>query len=180
MICRIVLIPWSWVIPDKPTVAQPLKKFPTLYGTQRFITLFTKSRQKPLSLTIWRYLRVYTHTVSLRPILSLSSHTSLGLSTGLFHSHLPIKILFVLFYHALPILCSFAWSFYLYLEIVQVMKLLIKQFLQPPIISSFFWPNILLSLLFSKTFSLCSSLNIRDQILYTYKIIVLYILIFTY
>jgi hypothetical protein len=54
--------------------------------------------------------------------------------------------------------------------------------LQPPITSSLFGQNILLNTLFSNTLSLCSSLNIRDQVLHPYrttgKIIVLYILIF--
>jgi hypothetical protein len=45
-------------------------------------------------------------------------------------------------------------------------------------------PNILLSTLFSDTLNLCSSLNVRDQVSHPYKttgkIIVLYILIFTF
>jgi hypothetical protein len=48
--------------------------------------------------------------------------------------------------------------------------------------SSLFGPNILLSTLFSNTLSLCSSLNVRDQVSHPYKttgkIIALYILIF--
>jgi hypothetical protein len=44
------------------------------------------------------------------------------------------------------------------------MKLLIMQFLQPPVTSSFFGPNILLSTLFSNTVSLCSSHNVRDEV----------------
>jgi hypothetical protein len=60
---------------------------------------------------------------------------------------------------------------------VQVMKLLFMQL--PPISSSsLFGANILLSTLFSHTLSLCSSLNIRDQVPHPYrttsKIIVLY------
>jgi hypothetical protein len=62
---------------------------------------------------------------------------------------------------------------------VQVMKLLIMQFSPAS-----FGPNILLSTLFSNTLSLCSSLNVRDQVSHPYrttgKIIVLYILIFTF
>jgi hypothetical protein len=58
------------------------------------------------------------------------------------------------------------------------MKLHIMQFFQPPVTSSLFGLNILLSTLFSNTLSLCSSLNIRDQVLYPYtitgKIIVLF------
>jgi hypothetical protein len=45
-------------------------------------------------------------------------------------------------------------------------------------------PNILLSTLFSNTLSLCSSLNVRDQVSHPYRtigiIIFLYILIFKY
>jgi hypothetical protein len=65
----------------------------------------------------------------------------------------------------------------------QVTKFLIMQFLQPPVTSSLFGPNILLSTLFSNTLSLCSSLNVRDQVSHPYrttgKILVSYILIFT-
>jgi hypothetical protein len=50
------------------------------------------------------------------------------------------------------------------------MKLLIMQFLQPPVTSSLFGPNILLSALFSNTLSLCSSLNVRDQVSHPYRI----------
>jgi hypothetical protein len=64
------------------------------------------------------------------------------------------------------------------------MKLLIMQFPPPPVTSSLFGPNILLNTLFSNTLSLCSSLNVRDQVSHPYrrkdKIIVLYILIFVF
>jgi hypothetical protein len=53
---------------------------------------------------------------------------------------------------------------------VQVMKLLICSFLQPPVISSLFGPNILLSTLFSNTLSLCCFLNVRDQVSHPYRI----------
>jgi hypothetical protein len=36
--------------------------------------------------------------------------------------------------------------------------------LQPPIISSLFGPNILLSTLLWNTLSICSSFNIREQV----------------
>jgi hypothetical protein len=49
------------------------------------------------------------------------------------------------------------------------MKLLIMEFLQPPITLSFFGPNILLSTLLSNTLSLCSSLNVRDQVSHPYR-----------
>jgi hypothetical protein len=43
-------------------------------------------------------------------------------------------------------------------------------FLQPPVTSYLFDPNILLSTLFSNTLSLCSSLNVRDQVSHPYRI----------
>jgi hypothetical protein len=55
-------------------------------------------------------------------------------------------------------------------------------FLHAPITSSLFSPNILHGTLFSNTLSLCSSLDVRDQVSHPYrttgKIIGLYILIF--
>jgi hypothetical protein len=41
---------------------------------------------------------------------------------------------------------------------------LLCSFLQPPIISFLLGPTIFLSTLFSNTLSLCSSLNVRDQV----------------
>jgi hypothetical protein len=56
--------------------------------------------------------------------------------------------------------------------------------MQPPVISNFFGPNILLTTLFSNTLSLCSSLNVSDQVPHPYrttgKIIVLHILMFMF
>jgi hypothetical protein len=57
-------------------------------------------------------------------------------------------------------------------------------FLQPPLTSPPFGPNILFSTLFSNTLSLWSSLNVRDQVSHPYrttgKIIGLYILTSTF
>ena len=44
-----VLTPWSRVLPEKLTGPQPVKKFPAFYGTQSFITAFTRARQLSLS-----------------------------------------------------------------------------------------------------------------------------------
>jgi small basic protein len=57
-------------------------------------------------------------------------------------------------------------------------------FLQPPVTSSVFGPNIHVSSLFSNILSVCSSLDIRDQVSHPYrtagKIIVLCIQIFKF
>jgi hypothetical protein len=52
---------------------------------------------------------------------------------------------------------------------VQIMKLLVMQSSSPPLISSLFGPNILLSTLFSNTLRLCSSVNVRDQVSHPYR-----------
>jgi hypothetical protein len=58
------------------------------------------------------------------------------------------------------------------------------QFLNPPVTSSLFGSDIVLSILFSNILNLCSSLNVGDQVSHPYKtkgkFIVLYILIFAF
>jgi hypothetical protein len=44
-----VITPWSRGILEKLRVSQLVKKFPTFYGTQRFITAFTRARHLSLS-----------------------------------------------------------------------------------------------------------------------------------
>jgi hypothetical protein len=57
------LTPLSWVLLDKPPVAQILKNFPTFYETQRFITVFTSARHRSL---YWvRWIRPYHPNLSL-------------------------------------------------------------------------------------------------------------------
>jgi hypothetical protein len=44
-----LLTPWSRVLPEKLKRPELLKKFPTFYGTRRFITAFTRARHLSLS-----------------------------------------------------------------------------------------------------------------------------------
>jgi len=64
---------------------------------------------------------------------------------------------------------------------VQIINPFLSTFLQPSVTFTLSDPNILLSTLFSSTLNLCSSHNIRDQVLHPYKAtgesIVFYILI---
>jgi hypothetical protein len=66
---------------------------------------------------------------------------------------------------------------------IQVMKFIIMHFSSRFVFFPL-GPNILLNTLFSKTLSLCSSLEVRDQILYPYnttvKITIWFILIFRF
>jgi hypothetical protein len=50
--CTNYLITGSRVLLEKPTVLQPVKKYPTFYGTSRFMTMFTHIHNLPVSLTI--------------------------------------------------------------------------------------------------------------------------------
>ena len=52
---------------------------------------------------------------------------------------------------------------------VQIISSSLCSFLHSPVTSYRLCPNILLSNLFSNTRSLCSSLNVRDQVSHTYK-----------
>jgi hypothetical protein len=67
------LTPWSRVLPEKLTRPELLKKFPTFYGTRRFITVYTRARH--LSLSWARSIQsAPPHPTSRRSILILSSH----------------------------------------------------------------------------------------------------------
>jgi hypothetical protein len=44
-----LLTPWSRVLLEKLTGLQLIKKFPTFYGTRKFITAFTNARHRSLS-----------------------------------------------------------------------------------------------------------------------------------
>ena len=88
-----LLTPCSTVLLEKLTGFQLVKKFPAFYGTRRFIIEFTSARQ--LSLSWARSIQsIPPYPISWRSILMLSSHLRLGLPSGLFHSHFPIKTLY--------------------------------------------------------------------------------------
>jgi phosphate starvation-inducible membrane PsiE len=65
-------------------------------------------------------------------------------------------------------------------EVYRSLSSSLCNFLHSPLTSSLLGPNIFLNTLFSNTLSLCSSLNVSDQVSHPYKtmgkIIVLYIL----
>jgi hypothetical protein len=119
----------SWALLEKSPIVQLLNKFPAFYGTQRFITVFTRALQWSLS---WaRSIQcIPSHPISLRSVLILSTHLRLGLSSGLFASGFPTKMLYSFLFspfvlHVLPI--HPPWldhSNYTWWR-VQVMKLLI-------------------------------------------------------
>jgi hypothetical protein len=78
-----LLTPWCRVLLENLTDLQLVKKFPTFYGTRRFITALTSVRHLSLSWTS-PIQSTYPHPTSSRSILILSTHLRLGLPSGLY------------------------------------------------------------------------------------------------
>jgi hypothetical protein len=77
-----LLTPWCRILFEKLIVTQLVKNILLSYGTRRFITVFTKASWIQFAPSI---------PISLRSILTLSSHLRLGPTTGLLPSDLPTK-----------------------------------------------------------------------------------------
>jgi len=92
-VCIYILTPWSRVLLEDLTGFQPVKKFPTFYGTRRFSTAITSSRHLSLS---WAssIQSITPPPIFWTSILILSSHLHLGLTSGLFPLGFPTKTLY--------------------------------------------------------------------------------------
>jgi hypothetical protein len=182
------LTPCSWGLLLKLPVVQLLKYPPIFYGTWLFITVFRRILHWSLS-----WVRIIhslsSNHISLKYILILSTHLHLSLRSGIFPSGF-YTYLYAFLSSSIRAACP-AHLIHLDLIILIIFdkdykhwSFLLCSFHKPPVPSSLFGPNILLSTVFSNTLNLHSSLIIRVQVLQPYrktdKIILLCILIFMF
>ena len=175
------ILPYSSrVLLQKLTVPQLLKKFPALYGSLPFSHMpatcpYPEPDRSSICLT------------SSRSILILCSHLHLGLTSDPLPLDSPTKTLYMPPHSPICpahlILHHFiTWT--MLSEQYRSLSSSLCSFLHSPVTLTLLGPNILLSTLLSNTLSLCSSLNVSDQVSHPYKttrkITVLYILIFNF
>ena len=169
-----LLTPWSRVLLEKLTGSADSQEIPRIFGTRRFLTVFTSARHLSLS---WAnsIQSPQPPPTSWRSTLILSSHLCLGLHSGLFPSRFPTRTLCTplpshirAICHAHHILLDFTTRIILGKEYRSLSSPLCN-FLHFPVTSSLLGPNTLLNTLFSNTLSLRSSLNVSDQVSHPYR-----------
>ena len=103
-------------------VLQQVKKFPALYGTRRFVTVFTSVHH--LSLSWANSIQSPPPPTSRRSNLIFSSHLRLGLPNGLFPSGFPTRTLCTTLSSPIRATClahlillDFMWYIYIFIYI---------------------------------------------------------------
>jgi hypothetical protein len=145
---------WSRVVLEKLIVTQLVNKFPTFYGTFRFIIMFTRAHHLSLSWARWVW-SVLPHPISERCILISSFHLHLGIQLVSF-LQVPYRYVYAFFAHTCP-------THLLFLDLVTwIAWSSASHFVQRHVTSTLLVPNILLSTLFLNTFNVFS-LKVRHN-----------------
>jgi hypothetical protein len=97
---------WNWIFLEERRAVQPLKKFPTFYGTRRFIIVFTRTLHWLLS-QARRIQYTSSPLIYLRSILIVSSRLLISIPSVLFPPGFPTKILHAFISCLQPSACSF-------------------------------------------------------------------------
>ena len=173
-----LLTPWLWVLLEKLTGFQLVKKFPTFYGTiRKFLPAVPFLRQlEPIHATTSHYLKIHLYII---------------LSSKPWFSRCLFSFTKTLFTSLLSPICATCPTYlillHLFTRIVfgkqyRSLSSSLRSFIHSPVTWPLLGPNIPLSTLFSNTLSSHFSLNMSDQVSHPYrttgKIIVLYILLF--
>jgi hypothetical protein len=125
------------------------------YGTRRFITTFTRALHWSLSYARSIQL-IPPHHMTVRSVLILSSHLCSGIPSGLYLSRFPTRILYAFLFSPMRATCSSRLILYDLITLIvlgeesKLWSSPLCSFLQPPVTSSLFGPNILPNALFSK------------------------------
>jgi len=141
--------------PSWEAISQLVKKFPASYGNRRFTIVFTTTHHWSLS---WSRCVQSTssHSISVRSVLILSSHLRPHLPSGIFPSDFRRKFCM---HYSYPINATFrahlilldVTTLIIFVEAWKLRSSSLCSFLQPPVTSSLFGPNVRLSSLFSNT-----------------------------
>ena len=156
----------STTLLENLTSSQLIKKFLAFYVTRRFITAFTSARHLSLS-PASSIQSIPPHSTSWKSILLSSSHLRLDLQSGLFASGFPIKTLYTTLLSSIRAICTahlIPLDFItrkIFGEQYRSLSSPLCSFFHSPVASSLLGPNILISILFSNTLSLRSSLNVN-------------------